>query len=138
MITYHTPTTTNPQPHVELQDAVPKYSNNLIPEDPVDSVNNIFCSVALTYKQQGTLYTDVMGALPAVLLEGHTHFFVAYDYVTNYIFVEPISTVTDATIVDAYDKLFTELSDREFQAQIQCYRQSSNGPSQGTHGKSRL
>ena len=33
---------------------------------------------------------------------------------TNYIFVEPITNITDATIVDAVDEVFTELTDNGF------------------------
>ena len=51
-----------------------------------------------------------MGALPTVLLDGMQYFFIAYDYDTNYIFAEPIRDVKDATIIAAFDKVFTELT----------------------------
>ena len=42
-------------------------------------VNNIFCSVALADSRTGTFYTDATGALPAILLDGHQYYFIAYD-----------------------------------------------------------
>ena len=57
--------------------------------------NNIFCYDALAEKQEGTLYTDTTGALQEISLNGTQYFFVAYDYVTNYIFALPIANVQD-------------------------------------------
>ena len=71
-------------------------------------MNNIFCFTALADKQNGTLYTDATEALPAIWLDGHQSFFVAYDYATNYIFAEPIANVTDALIVTAFDNMVIE------------------------------
>ena len=44
---------------------------------------NIFCYAALSDKQQGTLYTDAMGALPARSMDANQYYFIAYDYDTN-------------------------------------------------------
>ena len=49
----------------------------------------------LADKQQGTLYTYAMGALPARSKDVNQYYIVAYDYDTNYIFAEPIPNVTD-------------------------------------------
>ena len=61
------PNTRNPPPYLEPQDTVPD-SSNLIPEDPTDTVNNIFCFVY--------------------------QFFVAYNYDIIYIFCELMLDVT--------------------------------------------
>ena len=42
----------------------------------------------------------------------HAIFFVAYDYDTNFIFAIPIANVKDATIVKAFDQLFTKLTEK--------------------------
>ena len=94
MVTYHIPTKANPHRDVEPQPMVPTDAS-IIPQDPTGTVNNIFCSAALEDKLQGTLYTDSTGALSAILLNGYQYFFVADDYDTNYIFVEPIANLTD-------------------------------------------
>ena len=43
-------------------------------------------------------------------LNGKQYSFVAYDYDTNYIFALPIANVQDKTIIEAFDKVFTELT----------------------------
>ena len=53
MVTYHIPTKTNPHPEVEPQPMTPEDAN-VIPQDPVDTVNNIFCFAALAEKQTRT------------------------------------------------------------------------------------
>ena len=65
-----------------------------------------------TDKQTGTFYTDATGALPTMSLEGIQYFFVGYDYDTNCIFTIPIANVKDATIIDAFEKVFTELTEK--------------------------
>ena len=69
-----------------------------------------FCFTAVADKQTSTLYMDATGALPTVSLDGMQYFFIAYDYNTSYIFAEPIVDVKDATIITAFNKIFTELT----------------------------
>ena len=45
-------------------------------------------------------------------LDGKQYFFVAYDYDTNYIFALPITNVQDETIIEKFDKIFTELTEK--------------------------
>ena len=42
-------------------------------------------------------------------LYGHQYYFIAYDYDTNYIFAIPVKDVTDGSIIEAFDQVFTEL-----------------------------
>ena len=60
----------------------------------------------------GILYTDATGALPAMSINGNQCHFIAYKYDSNYIFVEPIKDVTDATIITAFGKVFQELKSK--------------------------
>ena len=83
----------------------------IIPNDEPQA-NNIFCYATLEDKQQGTLYTDATGALPEISPDGKQYFFVAYDYDTNYIFALPIANVQDKTIIESFDKIFTELIEK--------------------------
>ena len=71
-----------------------------------DSNTNIFCFVLLANKQQGTLYTNAVGALPSRSLDTNQYFFVAYDYDNSYVFAEPIPNVKDNTIVDTFQRIF--------------------------------
>ena len=87
-----------------------------IPEEEEQhaGMNNVFCFAALTDKQIGTLYTDATEALPAVSLEGNQDYFVAYDYDTNAIFVSPMKNLTDASIIEAFDEIFTDLTNKGY------------------------
>ncbi len=67
-----------------------------------------FCFKALADKQTSTLYKDTTGALSTVSLDD-MYFFIAYDYDTNYFFVEPIVDAKDAMIITAFNKISTEL-----------------------------
>ena len=85
---------------------------NVIPSNETHEVNNVFCFAALADKQTGTLYTYATGALPVNSLDGYQYYFVAYDYDTNYIFAIPIKDITDATIITAFDGIFTMLTEK--------------------------
>ena len=80
----------------------------IIPNDEPQA-NKTICYAALADKQQGTLYTDATGAFTEMSLDGKQLFF-AYDYDTNFIFALPIANVQDKTIIEAFDKVFTELT----------------------------
>eukprot|EP00804_Cyclotella_cryptica_P025030 CCRYP_015953-RB/>CCRYP_015953-RB protein AED:0.31 eAED:0.30 QI:0/0/0/1/0/0.33/3/0/681 len=98
-----------PEPVHPLQEPSPTTTStvNVIPFDTIDdSVCNVFCYAALADKQAGTMYTDATGALPAISLEGHQYYFVAYAYDPNYIFAKPLSNLKDETILTAFDKGF--------------------------------
>ena len=69
-------------------------------------MNNLFCFAALADSQTGTFYTDATCALSAISIDGHQHYFIAYDYDTNYIFVIPINNVTDEAIMEAFQEVF--------------------------------
>ena len=60
----------------------------------------------------GTLYTNATDALPTMSINGMQYFFVAYYYDTNFIFALPIANVKDATLVEAFDTVFTELTEK--------------------------
>ncbi|MCP4748804.1 MAG: hypothetical protein GY874_22135, partial [Desulfobacteraceae bacterium] len=45
-------------------------------------------------------------------LDEMQYFFIAYDYDMNYIFAERITDVKDATIIKAFDKIFTKLTEK--------------------------
>ena len=81
---------TNPWPGVEPQHIVPADSN-VIPEDPADVVNNMFCFVSPVDKQHGALCTDATGALPAISSDGCKNFFVVYVYDTKYVVLRNLS-----------------------------------------------
>ena len=83
----------------------------IIPEDEPASethkVNNIFCYAAVADKQNGTMYLDATCTLPAMSLDGHQCYFIAYDYDSNYIFEIPMKDVTEDSIIEDFDQVFT-------------------------------
>jgi hypothetical protein len=88
----------------------------------------MFCFAALPDKQKGKLYIDATGVLPAILLVEHQYFFVAYNCVTHSIFAEPISNVAYASIVDAFDDVFTELTENSFKPRFKVKDNQATGP----------
>eukprot|EP00804_Cyclotella_cryptica_P015897 CCRYP_006383-RA/>CCRYP_006383-RA protein AED:0.07 eAED:-0.04 QI:0/0/0/1/0/0/2/0/1375 len=106
-----------PDPMHPLQEPSPTTTStvNVIPFETIDdSVCNVFCYAALADKQAGTMYTDATGALPAISLEGHQYYFVAYAYDPNYIFAKPLSNLKDESILTAFDEVFQQLKDNGF------------------------
>ena len=71
--------------HTNAAKTAPAY----IPSDE-PQVNNVFCFVALADKHRSTMYTVATGALPAMSVDGHQYYFVAYDYDTNYILADQL------------------------------------------------
>ena len=55
------------------------------------------------------MYTDATEALPARSMDANQHYFIAYDYDTNYIFAEPIPNVTDETIIKTFQSIYKTL-----------------------------
>ena len=74
--------------------------------------SNVFCYTSLANKQEGKLYTDATGALPAFLMGANQYDFVAYDYNNNYIFAESIINVKDDTIIAAFQHIFAILVEK--------------------------
>ena len=72
------------------------------------------CFADLADKEKGTLYKDATRSLLAIFINNHQYFFIAYDYDNNYIFAKPIGNVTDTTIVDSFNKIFTELNNKGY------------------------
>ena len=106
MVTSHIPTKDIPHPDIEPQRMVSE-DTNVILQDPIDTVNNIFYFSALADKHKKILYTDVTGTLLEIPLCGHQYSFVAHTYATIYIFVEQITNIIGVTIVDAFDGIYS-------------------------------
>jgi len=108
-------TTTDMTVEVEPVTAPGQMQSHVIPDDNEGQISNVFCYAALADKISGTLYTDATGALPVRSINGYQYYFVAYDYDTNYIFPIPIKDVTDASIIEAFQKVFEELKEQGYQ-----------------------
>jgi hypothetical protein len=85
-------------------------NGHVIPTAEEDNViSNVFCFAALADKNKGTLYTDATGALPVRSVDGNQYYYVAYDYDTNYVHAVPVEDLTDATIINTFDEIFSDM-----------------------------
>ena len=74
--------------------------------------SNVFCFVVLAEKEKGTIYTDATGALPALSLDGHQYYAVAYDCDNNFINeAQEVSDLKDETIVETAQKIFDKIEE---------------------------
>jgi hypothetical protein len=93
---------------------VPSPEEDLNPPTEQNDVNHIFCWAALADRIDGTTYTDLTGRFPTMSMENKQYIFVAYDYTTNAILVRAITDRESATIVNAFDDVFTYLEEKGF------------------------
>lgn len=88
---------------------------HMVPNDePLDGMNNVFCYASLADKHKITLYTGATGALPVRSLDGHQYYFIAYDYDLNFIFAIPIVSLTDESIIQAFEDVFDQLKNKGY------------------------
>ena len=65
-------------------------------------------------KKYGTKYVDLTGRFPIQSLEGNIKIFVLYNYLTNAILIEPMKDATDASMIKAFSKQVTYLTETGF------------------------
>jgi hypothetical protein len=88
---------------------------NIIPnDDDPAGVTNVFCYAALADKKKGTLYTDATGNLPVRSLDGNQAYLIAYANDLNYIFAIPVKDLTSASMIAAFESVFTQLKEKGY------------------------
>ena len=92
----------------------PPHDDDFFPPHESNTINHVFCWAALADQIDGTTYTDLTGRFPTMSLENNHYVFVAYDYTTNAIIVRAITDREFATIVRAFDDIFTHLTSKGF------------------------
>jgi hypothetical protein len=107
-------TTTNHKPPLTHQRTPPPLDHDFFPPPEPDTINHVFCRAALADQIDGTTYTNLTGRFPTMSLENKHYVFVAYDYTTNAIIVQAITDHESATIVKAFDDIFTYLTSKGF------------------------
>ena len=71
---------------------------NVIEDDDMANMMlnaNLYCFTAFADKHTGTLYNDLTGTFPFMLLEGNICFLILYHYESNAILALPISGFSD-------------------------------------------
>ena len=66
----------------------------------------------MAYKQQGKPYTYATVAFPEISLNGKQYFLLHMTMTPTIYFALPIANVQDKTIIEAFNKVFTELTEK--------------------------
>ncbi len=75
---------------------------------------NLYCFAVFADKHRGTIFNDLTGTFPFMLLEGNVCFLVAYHYETNAILALPISGFSDDVIFRAYKEIYEMIESKGF------------------------
>jgi hypothetical protein len=83
-------------------------------EDNMDNQTdaNLFCFA--TFAHTRTLYNDLTGTFPFMLLEGNVCFLVVYHYESNAILALPISGFSDNIFFQAYKQIYKMIESKGF------------------------
>ncbi len=92
------------------------HSNANVIEDNVECTKdaNLFCFAAFADKQTGTLYNDLTGAFPFILLAGNVCFLIVYHYESNTILALPISGFSNDIFFAAFKQQYKLLESKGF------------------------
>jgi hypothetical protein len=77
-------------------------------------IANLFCFVVFTDKHTGTLYNNLTGAFPLMLLEDNVCFLVVYHYELNAILALPLSGFSNKAILKAYQQVYKMIESKGF------------------------
>ena len=76
--------------------------------------NQIFMTMGMINKKDGTIYADLTGNFPITLMNGMQAVFIMYDWTTNGILATPIKDAKVETIVECFKQNIEYLSKRGF------------------------
>ena len=108
-----------PQAQQPMPNIIPNDEEDSQPEDETtEKCLNVFCYAALADKIEGTMYTDMTGALPHMSLEGNLYYLIAYIYDMNAILAKPMKSNNSADIIAAFEDIFSELKDKGYKPKL--------------------
>ena len=92
-----------------------------------DAGVELFIGATIAEQNEGTIYTDNTGRFPIQSFHGKKVQFVAYEYWSNAILVRALRDETDKSMVEAFQDIYTYLTDRGFKPKLnvmdnQCSR----------------
>jgi hypothetical protein len=82
------------------------------------AANEIFCFVALTDNNKGTIYTDLPGKFPVRSFQGHQYIFLTYVYDINAILVRPMESRKKASMEKAFKDIYSYLTMKNFKPKL--------------------
>ena len=71
--------------------------------------DEIYCFAAIGDKNENTLYSDLTGQFPVRSYDGMVYIFVAYVYKCNAILLRSMKSREDASMIEAFTSIYTEL-----------------------------
>lgn len=102
--------TEGPMIHTQQDDSADAHQHDPdhFPSSEPENERTHFCYAAV-YEPTGTIYTDLTGKFVAPSTTGNNYLFVLYDYDSNCILCEPIKNRTKTSILNAFQRLHTQL-----------------------------
>jgi hypothetical protein len=101
--------------HFSPQGGYPHSNTNVIDDNDGSTKDaNLFCFAVFADKQTETLYNDLTGAFPFILLEGNVCFLIVYHYESNTILALPILGFINNVIFTAYKQQYELLESKGF------------------------
>lgn len=78
----------------------------------------IFCYAMLANKNEGMIYSDLMGKFPLQSFDGHLYLFICYIYSASYIIMRPMWNRKDKTIVKTLKYVYNFLKTWKYSPKI--------------------
>ena len=70
------------------------------------------CGTLIQKVNEGTIYTDQTGAFPVSSYKGNRVMFVAYDYRSNGIFIRPMKSNSNESMIAAFTDVYESLTSK--------------------------
>ena len=80
--------------------------------------DEIFCCAAIGDTHRETIYSDLTGRFPLHSYEGMNYIFVPYVYKLNAILLRPMKSREDASMIEAFTSVYTELETAEHKPKL--------------------
>ncbi len=71
--------------------------------------NKVFCFAALADSTKGTIYNNLTGQIPVQSYMGNQYIFIAYIHDESYIFVHPIKSRMDVSVIVIFKEVYLHL-----------------------------
>ena len=84
------------------------------PPQEKEKWNQLFMTIGIINKKEGTIYADLTGKFPITSMDGMQAIFIMYDWTTNAILATPMKDAKSETIVECFKQNITYLSKRGY------------------------
>ena len=77
------------------------------PPQEKEKWNQLFMTMGIINKKEGTIYEDLTGKFPITSMDGMQAIFIIYDWMTNAILATPMKDANVETIVECFKQNIT-------------------------------